>query len=162
MGLTDGYWESALDSSICPSNLSILSANPSPIASHHDRACEVFAQLTGTVVDYGSEHSNIFKHSRWGKDYSHKRGLFPDWGSSNPVHFICHSGAINTARVLQKLLEIDFWNKNTSAQWILSITSINGAPNESAVSDVISRELIHLIGKHFLCEQCKNQGVLFV
>ncbi|CAH8832367.1 unnamed protein product [Trichobilharzia szidati] len=160
-GLTNGYWESALDTSICPGNLSILTANPSPVASHHDRACEVFAQLTGTVVDYGQEHSKSFKHSRWGNDYSGKSALFPEWGSSSPVHFICHSGAVNTVRVLQKLLEIDFWNRRTSAEWILSVTSINGALNESALSEVINREVIHLVSRNFFCEQCKNQGCSF-
>lgn len=157
-GLTDGYWESALDSSIIPTNLSISCVDPSPIASHHDRACEIFAQITGTLVDYGLGHSKFFGHSRWGRDYSKTPPLYLEWGSSNPIHLVCHSTAINTARVLQRLLEINFWNKETSAKWILSITSINGALNESAVSDVINKEILHLINGNFMCKECKNLG----
>ncbi|VDP78508.1 unnamed protein product [Schistosoma curassoni] len=157
-GLTDGYWESALDSSIFPTNLSVSSVDPSPIASHHDRACEIFAQITSTLVDYGSGHSQFFGHSRWGKDYSKIPPLYLEWGPSNPVHLVCHSTAINTARVLQRLLEIDFWNKGTSAKWILSITSINGALNECALSDVINKEILRLINGKFLCKECKNLG----
>ncbi|KAK4473916.1 hypothetical protein MN116_003241 [Schistosoma mekongi] len=160
-GLTDGYWESAFDNSILPANLCVLTVKPSPIASHHDRACEIFAEITGTLVDYGIEHSQRFKHSRWGKDYSNVPPLHSEWGTSNPIHLVCHSTAINTARVLQRLLEDDFWNKETSSKWILSITSINGALNECAVSDVINKEILHLISRKFVCKECNNLGCSF-
>ncbi|MCL2512643.1 MAG: hypothetical protein FWF08_01975 [Oscillospiraceae bacterium] len=43
-----------------------------------DRACELYAQLTGATVDYGEAHSSEFGHERYGKAYG--EALIPDWG----------------------------------------------------------------------------------
>lgn len=59
-------------------------ASVSPTGSAWDRACELYAQLAGTVVDYGAEHSARCRHARFGKDFS-----------KNPLirrsrnHFLC-------------------------------------------------------------------------
>ena len=42
----------------------------SPLGSAWDRACELYAQLTGTRVDYGAAHSKKYGHDRYGRDYS--------------------------------------------------------------------------------------------
>ena len=39
-----------------------------PFNSAWDRACELYAQLTGTVVDYGEAHSKEHNHERYGYD----------------------------------------------------------------------------------------------
>ena len=37
-----------------------------PFNSAWDRVCELYAQLTGTVVDYGEAHSKEHNHERYG------------------------------------------------------------------------------------------------
>jgi triacylglycerol esterase/lipase EstA (alpha/beta hydrolase family) len=44
------------------------SATVGPISSAWDRACELYAQLTGTTVDYGAAHSAAHDHARRGCD----------------------------------------------------------------------------------------------
>lgn len=45
-------------------------ASVGPISSAWDRACELYAQLTGTTVDYGAAHSAAHNHDRYGKTYA--------------------------------------------------------------------------------------------
>ena len=49
---------------------SCYAASVDPVGSAWDRACELYAQLTGTVVDYGKEHSERCNHERFGTDFS--------------------------------------------------------------------------------------------
>jgi triacylglycerol lipase len=53
-------------------------ASMGPISSNWDRACELYAQIKGTVVDYGQAHSAKYGHARYGKDYRGK-GFYPAW-----------------------------------------------------------------------------------
>ncbi len=78
------------------------SASVGPISSAWDRACELYARLTGTRVDYGAEHSAYRKHRRYGRTY-HKP-LFEGWGPEKKVHLIGHSFGGNTIRLLVHLL----------------------------------------------------------
>ena len=55
-----------------------------------DRACELYAQLTGTRVDYGKEHSERCGHARYGKDYS-RSPLIEDWSAENKINLLGHS-----------------------------------------------------------------------
>ena len=55
-----------------------------------DRACEAYAQLTGTRVDYGKEHSERCNHPRFGTDYT-GRALLDDWSAENKVNLMGHS-----------------------------------------------------------------------
>lgn len=52
-------------------------ASVSPIGSAWDRACELYAQLAGTRVDYGTAHSKEYRHQRYGQDY--------DWLKENKI-----------------------------------------------------------------------------
>ena len=76
-----------------------------PQSSAWDRACEVYAEITGTRVDYGEAHSRQCSHERFGRDYT-GRALIPDfnWDTDHPVNLIGHSFGGNTARVLLDLL----------------------------------------------------------
>ena len=84
-------------------------ASVDPVNSAWDRACELYAQLTGTVVDYGKVHSALYKHSRFGTDYS-KEPLITGWGSKDAngsiekVNFVAHSFGGATVRLLAQLL----------------------------------------------------------
>ena len=42
-------------------------ASVGPLSSNWDRACELYAQLMGTTVDYGAAHAQEHNHSRYGR-----------------------------------------------------------------------------------------------
>lgn len=79
------------------------SASLAKRGSAWDRACELYAQLSGTVVDYGIEHSRRCKHERFGEDYT-GRALLEKWDEENKVNLICHSFGGVTARLMIELL----------------------------------------------------------
>ena len=58
------------------------SATVGPISSAWDRACELYAQLTGTTVDYGAAHAAAHDHARYGITYD--QPLFSGWAQSTP------------------------------------------------------------------------------
>jgi len=81
-----------------------------PINSAWDRACELYAILTGTQVDYGKDHAKKVHCQRYGRTY---KALFPGWGKPleddedkiKKVHLIGHSFGGATIRLLAELLE---------------------------------------------------------
>ena len=83
-------------------------ASVGPLSSAWDRACELYAQLTGTQVDYGESHSKQHNHKRYGRTYD--TPLFEGWGSKGDngkikkIHLIGHSFGGTTARMLTYLL----------------------------------------------------------
>ena len=82
-------------------------ASVGPISSAWDRACELYAQLTGTVVDYGAEHARAHGHARFGRDYTANGygGLMKKpISASNPINLIGHSFGGATSRLLLDLL----------------------------------------------------------
>ena len=101
----------------------IVAPHLGPHTSNHDRACEAFAQLFGTRVDYGEAHASNCGHSRYGEDFTGK-ALLPTWDAAHPVHLIGHSFGGNTGLTLLTLLANDFWRLGTSAAWVCSITAI--------------------------------------
>lgn len=84
-----------------------------PISSAWDQACELYAQLKGTRVDYGEHHSRVYGHKRFGRTY--KKPLFENWSAEKKVHLIGHSFGGHVIRLLTYLLE-------------------NGAPDEIALN----------------------------
>lgn len=79
----------------------VLSVWPGGLSSLHDRACELFYQIKGGVVDYGQGHSHEFGHERFGRKYL---GSYPSWSRDCPIHIVGHSLGGSTARMLQVLL----------------------------------------------------------
>ncbi len=77
-------------------------ASCGPFSSAWDRACELYAQLTGTTVDYGAAHAAKYGHSRYGVTYS--TAFAPDWSAENKVNLIAHSFGGNTVRLLSTLM----------------------------------------------------------
>ena len=74
-----------------------------PLSSAWDRACELYAQLTGTRVDYGAAHAAAHGHARYGRDYT-GAAMLPGWGEDRPADFIGHSFGGATSRLLVHLL----------------------------------------------------------
>ncbi len=77
-------------------------ASVNPTASAWDRACELYAQLTGTRVDYGAAHSSAAGHERYGEDFT-GRALVKDFSTSD-VALIGHSFGGATIRLFSEIL----------------------------------------------------------
>lgn len=77
-------------------------ASVGPMSSAWDQACELYAQLTGSRVDYGEAHSRLHGHKRYGRTYS--APLFEGWSSEKKIHLIGHSFGGNSSRMLAHLL----------------------------------------------------------
>ncbi|HBL40867.1 MAG TPA: hypothetical protein DDY98_04560 [Ruminococcaceae bacterium] len=121
-------------------------------SSAWDRACELYAQLTGTRVDYGKAHAEKYGHDRYGKTYS--KPLFEGWGKEKKVNFIAHSFGGNTVRLLSTLLakgsqEEQQVTKDGSLSslfagghggWIFSITTLASPHNGTTLTDVLQAD----------------------
>lgn len=87
----------------------VYEASVGPFSSTWDRTCELYAQLTGTTVDYGEAHSKAHNHDRYGRTYSEK--LVADWGTETKggqvikLNLIGHSFGGATIRLFTSLLE---------------------------------------------------------
>jgi len=75
-----------------------------PLSSAWDRACELYAQLTGTVVDYGEAHSTEHNHDRYGFDYTGKATMGEPWDLKEKINLVGHSFGGATVRLLTSLL----------------------------------------------------------
>lgn len=79
-----------------------------PANSAWDRACDLYAMLTGTRVDYGVAHSKEHLHARYGRTY--EKAIVPGWGETmegggiKKVHLLGHSFGGATMRMLAELL----------------------------------------------------------
>jgi len=78
-------------------------ASVAPQGSAWDRACELYAQLTGSVTDYGLEHSTRCGHERFGRDFS-KEPLISQWDSEHKINLLGHSFGGVTVRLLAHLM----------------------------------------------------------
>ena len=97
------------------------SATVGPISSAWDRACELYAQLTGTTVDYGAAHSAAHDHARYGITYD--RPLFGGWGTRRAVNLVGHSFGGATTRLFLELMA------NGSAEEVAAAKAAGTAPS---------------------------------
>ncbi len=118
------------------------SASVAGTASAWDRACELYAQLTGTVVDYGKAHSERCGHERYGEDFT-GRALIEKWDEENKINLLGHSFGGATVRLFASLMaKGDGAEMATSAEddispfftggkesWIYSVTSLAAPHN---------------------------------
>ena len=77
--------------------------SPGTFNSNWDRACNVYAELTGSVVDYGEAHSKAHRHARYGWDFG-GRPLLEDWGPDRPINLFGHSLGGQTIYLLAGLM----------------------------------------------------------
>ena len=123
-------------------------ASVDPTSSAWDRACELYAQLTGTRVDYGKEHSERCGHERFGKDYSCKP-LVKEWNEKEKINFLGHSFGGATILTLLDLLkdgseaeravteESDLSPLFTGGKesWVYSLTMLSAPLNGTTASE---------------------------
>lgn len=79
-------------------------ASVAPSSSAWDRACELYAQLTGTVVDYGKAHSESCNHDRYGEDFT-GRALIDSFSSEDKINLLGHSFGGATVRIFAHIME---------------------------------------------------------
>lgn len=82
----------------------VYEASVGPFSSAWDRACELYAQLTGTVVDYGKAHSEAHNHDRYGYSYEGKALMGENWDLSSPINIMGHSFGGPTVRLFASLM----------------------------------------------------------
>ncbi len=100
------YWGSSsgsISAYLRTQDIQVVEATVGPFSSAWDRACELFAQLTGTKVDYGEAHSKEHGHARFGRTYTEP--LVERWDKKAKINLIGHSFGGNTIRLFTSLLE---------------------------------------------------------
>ena len=126
----------------------IIAVSVGPVSSNWDRAVEVFYQLKGGQVDYGSSHSEKNEIIRMPNEKNYI-GLYPQWSEKNPVHIIGHSMGGQTARMLNYLLTQEFNQNNGNKEesvllgrsvsgWIKSITTISTPHDRTTLAHIIT------------------------
>lgn len=127
-----------------------IEASVGPSSSAWDRACELYAQLTGTWVDYGKAHSEARGHKQFGRNY--EKPVIENWSAENKIHLIGHSFGGTTIRMLAHLLahgapeEVEASGPNVSplfkggkGDWIYSVTAICSPLNGTSAHDTVER-----------------------
>lgn len=119
-----------------------VDASVAPQGSAWDRVCELYAQLTGSIVDYGEAHSKKCGHPRYGKSFK-KNPLIKNWDEENKISLLGHSFGGVTVRLLTHLMvygnqdEIDATPENELSplfkgghnNWIYSVTTLAAPHN---------------------------------
>jgi triacylglycerol lipase len=124
-------------------------ASVSPRGSAWDRACELYAELTGTRVDYGKAHSERCGHARFGEDYT-GRALVKAFSERDKISLLGHSFGGATVRLFASVMEqgsaeeraatpaeeLSDYFKGGKGSWIHSLTALAAPHNgTTAYSD---------------------------
>ena len=126
-----------------------------PVSSTWDRACELYAQLTGTTVDYGEAHSKEHNHERYGREYTEP--LVANWGDKInggqrvKINLLGHSFGGATVRLLTSLLEygseaeqiaspedVSPLFEGKKGDWVYSVTTLCAPHNGSSLTEVLN------------------------
>ena len=91
-----------------------FAASVAPIGSAWDRACELYAQISGNRTDYGAAHSTANRHERFGRDFT-GRPLIPEWGPDTRLVLLGHSFGGATVRLFSELLAHGDRNEQAAA-----------------------------------------------
>lgn len=121
-----------------------------PFNSAWDRACELYAQLTGTVVDYGKAHSEAHNHDRYGYDYTDTALMGEPWDVESKIILVGHSFGVPAVRLFTSLLaygdeaEVAATGDETSPLFtgghddcIYAVVSFSGTNNGSPIANMI-------------------------
>ena len=144
-------------------------ASVSSTSSAWDRACELYAQLTGTVVDYGKAHSESCNHDRYGEDFT-GRALIDSFSSEDKINLLGHSFGGATVRIFAHIMEngseeeiaatdpaelSDFF-KGGKGDYIYSLTALS-APHNGTSAYCISTDDVPVSGDENLFEAVKRE-----
>lgn len=154
------YWGStagSISANLRNNGIQVYEATVGPFSSAWDRACELYAQLTGTRVDYGAAHSAEHGHDRYGRTYT--TPLYEAWGKKTPggqmqkINLIGHSFGGNTVRLLASLLEygceaeqqaspddVSELFKGGKGEHLNSVTALCSPHNGSTLYNVVDRQ----------------------
>ena len=118
-------------------------ASVGPLSSAWDRACELYAQLTGTTVDYGAAHAAEYDHARYGVTYD--KPLFEGWSADKKINLVGHSFGGATIRLFLDILadgsaeeqaaakaagtEVSPFFQGGKANWVYSLTTLAAPHN---------------------------------
>lgn len=136
-GFTIGQTDNLMDI-LNLAGVKAYAANPGPFNSAWDRACEVYAALTGTVVDYGKAHSEKYNHERYGFSYEGKALMGEAWNLEDKINLLGYSFGTEVARLLTSLLafgsedEVNATGEDTSELFKGGHYSINACITLSA------------------------------
>ncbi len=128
-----------------------------PVNSAWDRACEIYAQLTGTVVDYGEAHSKAHNHARYGRSFEDKPLMGRVWSPDEPLNLIGHSFGGPASRLFASLMafgdeaEIAATGSETSplftgghSKSVHSVITLSGCHNGSQIANLIVDPVVPL------------------
>ena len=120
-------------------------ASVGPLSSAWDRACELYAQLTGTRVDYGAAHAAKYGHERYGVDYGQYSKLIPNysWSAVNKINLVGHSFGGATSRLFEDIMaegsdeekaattdgSLSPFFQGGKGDWVYSITALAAPSN---------------------------------
>lgn len=149
-----GMFNGELLSKLNDKGYDCYAASVAPTSSAWDRACELYAQLTGTVVDYGKAHSEACGHDRYGTDYT-GRALIKKWDSENKINLLGHSFGGATIRVFASMMavgsaeeiaatdesDISPFFTGGKADWIYSLTALAAPHNGTSAYSESSSDI---------------------
>ncbi len=143
-------------------------ASVAPSSSAWDRACELYAQLAGTVVDYGEAHSLECNHDRFGADFT-GRALLDSWSEEEKINLLGHSFGGATVRMFAHLMaegsaeevaasgdDVSDFFKGGKGDWIYSITSL-AAPHNGTTAYCITTEDVPVEEKETVFDCVKRE-----
>ena len=121
-----------------------------------DRACELYAQLTGTRVDYGKEHSERCHHGRYGVDYS-LCPLIKSFSAEDKINLLGHSFGGATVLTFLELMangseaeravtpenELSGLFTGGKGDWVYSVTALSAPMNGTTAYEVQPKEGEH-------------------
>ena len=124
-------------------------ASVAPTNSAWDRACELYAQLTGTRVDYGKAHSERCNHERYGEDFT-GRALIKKFSAEDKINLLGHSFGGATVRLFASIMEkgakeeiaatpaneLSDYFKGGKGDWIYSVTSLAAPHNGTSAYNI--------------------------
>ena len=147
-------------------------ASVDPTGSAWDRACELYAQLSGSRVDYGEAHSRAAGHERYGEDFS-GRALMEDFASSR-FALIGHSFGGATVRLFSEILRngdaaeraateeggLSPFFKGGNGDKLVALVTLAAPTNGTTAYDLYEDESFDLSSVKIPAEYEKNSGAV--
>ena len=103
-----GFTSGPIEPYLKEKGVEVYLASMGPVSSAWDSVCELYVQLSGTVVDYGAKHAMEHGHDRFGRDYTgngqYQKLLQGPWDAQHPINLVGHSFGGIRSRLLLELL----------------------------------------------------------